>query len=103
MCADLDEIFKASDFVSIHVPYMDETHHLVDARRLTLMKKTAYIINTARGEIIDEAALAQALDVDKATIVADHEGPLVRAGLVMRTASGRIATPEAYALVRDEL
>lgn len=58
---DLDTLFKESDFVSIHVPLMKETHHLVNAERLRLMKKTAYIINNSRGPVVDEKALYDAL------------------------------------------
>lgn len=56
-----DAIFQEADVVSIHVPLLPTTRHMVDARRLNLMKKTAYLINTSRGPIIDEAALANAL------------------------------------------
>jgi glyoxylate reductase len=57
----LDELLKESDFVSIHVPLMRETYHLINAEKLKLMKRTAYLINNARGPIIDEKALYQAL------------------------------------------
>ena len=55
---------------------------------------------TFKGRPVGLEALAQALDVDKATIAAEHEGPLVRAGLMVRTPQGRMATPTAYELVR---
>ena len=58
---DLDTLFKESDFISIHVPLMKETHHLVNAEKLKLMKKTAYLINNSRGPVIDEKALYEAL------------------------------------------
>ncbi|KKU05534.1 MAG: D-isomer specific 2-hydroxyacid dehydrogenase NAD-binding protein [Parcubacteria group bacterium GW2011_GWA2_45_30] len=58
---NVDDIFREADFVSIHVPLLPTTRHLVDARRLALMKKTAYLINTSRGPIVDEAALVEAL------------------------------------------
>lgn len=58
---NIDDIFRESDFVSIHVPLLPATRHLVDARRLGLMKKTAYLINTSRGPIVDETALVAAL------------------------------------------
>ncbi len=59
--SDIDELIKISDIVSLHVPLMDSTHHLIDARRLSLMKPTAYLINTARGPVVDEIALVEAL------------------------------------------
>jgi len=58
---DLDSLLKESDFVSIHVPMTPETKHLINADKLKLMKKSAYLINTARGPIVDEAALVEAL------------------------------------------
>jgi glyoxylate reductase len=68
---DLDTLSRESDFVSIHVPLMKETHHLVNADRLKLMKKTAYLINNSRGPVVDEKALCEAL----------KEGRIAGAGL----------------------
>jgi len=59
--ADLDTLLKQSDFVSIHVPLMKETHHLMNEQKLRLMKKTAYLINNSRGPVVDEKALYKAL------------------------------------------
>jgi D-3-phosphoglycerate dehydrogenase len=58
---DLDAALPNADFVTIHCPKTDETRGMFDARRLALMKSTAYIVNTARGGIIDESALHAAL------------------------------------------
>src|SRR5262247_3027875 len=57
----LDELLRESDFVSLHSPLNAQTRHQIGAREIGLMKKTAFIINTARGPIIDEAALVRAL------------------------------------------
>lgn len=56
-----EEVFRQADFLSIHVPYTQETYHMVNAELLSLMKPTAYIINTARGPIIEQQALVEAL------------------------------------------
>lgn len=57
----LEELLSVADVVSLHVPLVPETYHSLDERRLRLMKSTAYLINTSRGPVIDEAALAQVL------------------------------------------
>ncbi|MGZ3290046.1 MAG: 2-hydroxyacid dehydrogenase [Xanthobacteraceae bacterium] len=57
----LDQLLKEADFVSLHSPLRPETRHQIGARELALMKPTAFLINTARGAIVDEAALARAL------------------------------------------
>ncbi len=59
--ASLDALLAAADVVSLHVPGGEENRHLIDARRLALMKPGAILVNTARGEVVDEAALAAAL------------------------------------------
>lgn len=67
----LEEVLSQSDYVSLHCPLKPETYHLINKERLALMKPTAFIINTARGALIDEAALIEAL----------QEGRLAGAGL----------------------
>lgn len=57
----LDELLATSHVVSLHCPYGPETHHLIDAERLRTMREDAYLINTARGAVVDEAALVDAL------------------------------------------
>jgi glyoxylate reductase len=59
---DLDELLIRSDFVSLHVPLTNDTHHLIDERGLALMGPDCVLINTARGPIVDEDALVRALD-----------------------------------------
>lgn len=63
--ADIDTLLSSADYISFHVPLTETTHHLVNSKRISTMKKTAYIINTSRGEIIDEDALHNALKEGK--------------------------------------
>lgn len=58
---DLESLLKESDFVSVHVPLIPATKHLIGEAQLKMMKKTAYLINTSRGPVIDEGALVEAL------------------------------------------
>ena len=60
-CDSLDTLLSTSDFVSLHVPRTPETHHLLDARRLALLPTHAVLVNTARGDVIDQSALIDAL------------------------------------------
>ena len=89
--ADLDDLLRRVDFVSLHVPLNDETRGLIDARRLALMKPSAVLVNTARGPVVDEEALAVALE--DGTIFAagidvyEHE-PHVHPRLLARPARG---------------
>ncbi len=69
--ADLDELLAEADIVTLHTPLSPQTTHLIDARRLALMKPTSVLVNTARGPVVDEAALAAAL----------HAGTIFAAGL----------------------
>ena len=62
---ELDELLATSDVVSLHCPYSPETHHLMNASTIGKMKKSAYLINTARGPVVDEEALATALQQGK--------------------------------------
>ena len=63
--APFERLLAESDFVSVHAPLDPRTHHLVGARELALMKPTAYLVNTARGPIVDEAALVRALSEER--------------------------------------
>jgi len=62
---DLETLLSSADYISFHVPLTNDTHHLVNPQRLAKMKKTVYLINTSRGEIIDEDALYAALKEGK--------------------------------------
>lgn len=59
------ELLKKSDFVSLHVPLLPATHHLISTKELAMMKSEAYLINTARGPVVDEKALLKALKAKK--------------------------------------
>jgi len=82
---DLDSLLKEADFVSIHVPMTPETKHLINAERLKMMKKTAYLINTSRGPVVDEAALVEALksgEIKGAGLDVYEQEPKAAPGLV---------------------
>ena len=64
-CVDLARLLRESDFISIHVPLTESTRHLIGAHELAAMKSTAIIVNTARGQVIDQAALTAALQTGR--------------------------------------
>jgi len=107
---ELDDLLCSSDVVSIHATLSAETRGLIDARRFTLMKPTAYLINTARGPIVDEAALCAALssgkiagaglDVfDQEPLPAGH--PLTKMSNVVLTSHLGWPTDEMYSQFAD--
>jgi glyoxylate reductase len=82
---ELDELFATADVVSLHCPMTPQTRHLVDARRLRQMRSSSYLVNTARGPIVDEAALAMALrhgDIAGAALDVFEREPEVEAELL---------------------
>jgi glyoxylate reductase len=84
---DRDRLFRESDFISLHVPLLPDTRHLISKENLAKMKRTAFLVNTSRGPVVDEAALAEALQNKKiagaALDVFEHE-PKVHPALVIR-------------------
>jgi glyoxylate reductase len=61
----IDDLLKEADIISLHTPLTHQTHHLIDARKFSLMKRGAYLINMARGPVVDEQALVKALQTGK--------------------------------------
>jgi glyoxylate reductase len=84
---DMDQLLRESDFISLHVPLLPETRHLISEAAFKKMKPTAYLINTSRGPVVDEAALAVALEARRiagaALDVYEHE-PKVHPALLGR-------------------
>ncbi len=82
---ELDELLKVADVVSIHVPLLETTKHLINAEKLALMKESAYLVNTSRGPVIDEAALVEALRNKKikgAALDVFEDEPTLKPGLI---------------------
>ena len=82
---DMDQLLATSDVVSLHCPYSPETHHLISTEQLKKMKPTAFLINTARGPVVDEAALVEALTsctISGAGLDVFEKEPEVHAGLL---------------------
>ncbi|MCA9362405.1 D-glycerate dehydrogenase [Candidatus Kaiserbacteria bacterium] len=83
-CESLDELLAHADVVSIHVPLLPQTKHLINAERLAMMKPTAYLVNTSRGPVVDEAALVEALTnrtIRAAGLDVFEDEPALAAGL----------------------
>lgn len=93
---DLDTLLSTCDIVSLHVPATPQTHHLINAEKLALMKPTALLINTARGPVVDSQALADALNSGRlagAGIDVFEMEPPVPADQPLLTAKNVLATP----------
>ncbi|MEX1996917.1 MAG: D-2-hydroxyacid dehydrogenase [Nitrosopumilaceae archaeon] len=99
---DLETLLSSADYISFHVPLTNDTHHLVNMQRLAKMKKTAYLINTSRGEIIDEDALYTALKEGKiagAALDVFEKEPAT--GNKLATLSNVICTPHIGAQTKE--
>jgi D-3-phosphoglycerate dehydrogenase len=108
----VEQLLRAADVVSLHVALTDQTHHLIDADRLKLMKPTAVLINTARGELVDENALAEAVKEKRiggaaidvfATEPLPAESPLRGLDRVILTPHLAASTAEAQERVATEI
>jgi len=119
---EIADLLERADVVTVHAPLMDETRHLIDAAALSRMKESAYLVNSARGPIIDEAALVEALRDGKiagAGLDVYENEPDVHPGLLeldnvvllphlgsatieTRTAMGVLAADNAIAVLRGE-
>jgi D-3-phosphoglycerate dehydrogenase len=99
----LGALLTESDFVTLHCPLTEETRHLLDATRLKTMKPSAFLVNAARGEVVDELALAQALNdgtIAGAAIDVYAEQPLHRDHPLL-TARNAVLTPHVAALTEE--
>ena len=102
MKADLDTLLSSADYVSFHVPLLDSTRHMINAEKLKLMKKTARIINTARGGVIDEEALYNSLkDGDLAGAALDVFEVEPATGNKLTTLPNFVATPHMGAQTKE--
>lgn len=101
----VDELLEQADFISLHLPYNKALHHFINQDKLSLMKPTAFLINAARGGLVDEAALAEALEnksiagaaldvFEQEPVPADH--PLLKL-------DNLIATPHLAALTKEAM
>src|SRR3989475_416258 len=85
---DLEGVLREADFVSLHTPLLPETRHLMNERSLRLMKKSAILVNAARGPVVDEAALVRALEegwIAGAGLDVFEEEPTIHPGLLPLT------------------
>jgi D-3-phosphoglycerate dehydrogenase len=99
----LEELLRESDFVSLHTFLNDKTRHLINAERLSLMKPTAFLINTARGGIVDTEALCRALEEKRIAGAAldVFEGEPLRADSPLRTTENITLSPHVGGVTAD--
>ena len=102
MKSDIDTLLSSADYISLHVPLLDSTHHLINAEKLKLMKNTSRIINTARGGVIDEEALYNSLkegNIAGAALDVFEVEPATESKLI--TLPNFIATPHMGAQTKE--
>ncbi|MFZ0214308.1 MAG: NAD(P)-dependent oxidoreductase [Candidatus Dormiibacterota bacterium] len=103
--AELDDLLREADYISLHAPLTEETQHLLDARRLALLKPTAFLVNTARGALVDQKALADALEAGTLAgagiDVFDPEPP--PAALRLLRAPNVVLSPHVAGVTRETL
>lgn len=85
---DLETVLKNSDYISLHCPLTPQTHHIIDSKALSMMKPSAFLINTSRGALVDEPALIQAL----------QNGTIAGAGLDVQETEPPVADNPLYTL-----
>lgn len=102
---DMDEVISSADFLSLHLPGTDKTRHMIDAPHLARMKESAFLINTGRGEVIDEVALIKALQDGKLSGAAldVFEGNLPKADNPLLSMDNVIVTPHTAAFTTEAL
>ncbi len=98
-CGDIEEATARGDVVSLHLPALENTHKMVNAEFLARMKPQAYLVNVARGELVDEAALADALLAGRLVDVYDPDPPQKNSPLI--TCPNIILTPHNAALSKE--
>jgi D-3-phosphoglycerate dehydrogenase / 2-oxoglutarate reductase len=101
--ATVREILEQADYVSLHIPYSPETKNMIDRKELSMMKPSAFLINTSRGGIVNETALAEALNAGAiagaALDVFEHEPP--EAGSPLLSCKNLLMTPHSAALTKE--
>lgn len=102
----LDELLSQSDIISLHIPYNEETYHFIDEDKINMMKKDAILINCARGPVVDNVALAKALNEERikgaGIDVFDYEPPL-NADYPLLNAKNTILTPHLAYFTKEAM
>jgi D-3-phosphoglycerate dehydrogenase len=108
-CSTLEELLRASDYVSLHAPLTSATRHLIGANTIAAMKKGAILVNTSRGELVDEAALLEALRCGHLggagldVFACEHDPALRPLAQQLQALRQVVATPHTAASTRESL